>query len=79
MAGRSRVLVAYATKMGSTKEIAEVIGQGARGCWAASHRCELRRGPRSGRFRRCDHRQCAIYPALGQDGDPLPEKTCTRA
>jgi menaquinone-dependent protoporphyrinogen oxidase len=27
MAGRSRVLVAYATKMGSTKEIAEVIGQ----------------------------------------------------
>jgi menaquinone-dependent protoporphyrinogen IX oxidase len=27
MAGRSRVLVAYASKMGSTKEIAEVIGQ----------------------------------------------------
>jgi hypothetical protein len=27
MAGRSRVLVAYASKMGSTREIAEVIGQ----------------------------------------------------
>jgi Flavodoxin domain len=27
MAGRSRVLLAYASKMGSTKEIAEVIGQ----------------------------------------------------
>jgi menaquinone-dependent protoporphyrinogen oxidase len=27
MAGRNRVLVAYASKMGSTKEIAEVIGQ----------------------------------------------------
>ena len=27
MAGRSRVLIAYASKMGFTKEIAEVIGQ----------------------------------------------------
>jgi menaquinone-dependent protoporphyrinogen oxidase len=79
MAGRSRVLVAYASKMGSTKEIAEVIGQEleAAGLHATVVSCAEDPSPN-------DFDGVIIGSAIytrrwGQGGDPLPETTCTRA
>ena len=78
MAERTRVLVTYASKMGSTQEIAEAIGRELEnfGMQVTVAPCAENVSPEG--IRRGDHRQCDLHPALGQDSDQVPQTARTQ-
>ena len=73
VAVEKRVLVAYASRMGSTKEIAEEVGAELRTRGLEVDVLPCSSDPKPRQLRCGHHRQRALHQALGQSGKLVPE------